>query len=513
MEKELYERIKTEIGEFREKANSYVKKEISLKDFKGYSGGFGSYGERGGNSFMLRLRMNQGRMTKEKLAFVVENGLKYDVKKIHFTTCETIQFHNLSADTTADIMEKALECDIVCRGGGGDFPRNVMANPLSGVNMEEKFDVLPYASKVSDYLLSIMLKVKLPRKLKVAFENTNRNDVHATFRDLGFVAEDDGTFSVYCAGGLGQNPKMGVLVASHIQPNKVLYCVKAMVDLFVQYGNYTNRAKARTRYLQETLGVEELKNRYQEKLQLALKEEQLDFEPSIEVNSKKGKLASTESWRLLPQKQEGLYTVLLHPICGDITIFELKAIYDVIKNYDNVELRIGPDQTIYIINLNGDEVNTVLDVTKFGAKNAFETSVSCVGASICQVGLRDSHGMLHDLIYSLRNDGNISDYLPRIHVSGCPSSCGTHQIGKIGFQGSFKLVDKKPEPAFIITINGNDLKDNERFGNQIGTILQVNIYPFFKELGSYLVNNKITFDDLLEKKYEEFNKIISKYIN
>ena len=39
---------------------------MSVKDYKGYSGGFGSYAQRGGEAFMLRLRMNQGRITKEK---------------------------------------------------------------------------------------------------------------------------------------------------------------------------------------------------------------------------------------------------------------------------------------------------------------------------------------------------------------------------------------------------------------------------------------------------------------
>ena len=76
----------------------------------------------------------------------------------------------------------------------------------------EYFDVMPTAQAVNDYLLAQVREIRLPRKLKVGFSNGPANETHATFRDLGFVACADGTFDVYCAGGLGANPKMGVLV-------------------------------------------------------------------------------------------------------------------------------------------------------------------------------------------------------------------------------------------------------------------------------------------------------------
>ena len=180
---------------------------------------------------------------------------------------------------------------------------------------------------------------------------------------------------------------------------------------------------------------------------------------------------------------------------------------------DDVEVRIGPDQNIYVINLTGKEAEAVLKVTEFAARNVFETSVSCVGATICQVGLRDSNGTLVNLIESLRQDGDLSDYLPRIHLSGCPSSCGTHQIGLIGFKGSFKLVEKKPEPAFIISIKGNDKLGKEVFGEALGTILQKDIYPFFKELATELKAKQMSFKDFVAVDNTALLAILNKYIN
>ena len=121
---------------------------------------------------------------------------KHGVKKVHFTTCQTIQLHDLDADAVCDIMAGAMEHDIVTLGGGGDFPRNVMAPPLSGTQKGEYFDVLPYAKKAEVFLLTFLDVRKMPRKLKVCFSTGPANVTHATFRDLGFVARPDGMFDV-----------------------------------------------------------------------------------------------------------------------------------------------------------------------------------------------------------------------------------------------------------------------------------------------------------------------------
>ena len=253
---QLIQEWRASLPKFREMTEKFYAKEVSVKEYKGFSGGYGSYAQKGGEASMLRLRMPGGRLTKEKLKFIAEMVEQYHVDKAHFTTCQAVQLHDLDKDSVCDIMEKAVDVGIITKGGGGDFPRNVMCSPLSGVEMGEYFDVLPYAEAVSDYLLKNADKVTMPRKLKVGFSNSPANVTHATFRDLGFVAAEDGTFTVYSAGGLGNNPRMGVKVAENVEPSQILYYVQAMVNTFLAYGNYENRGKARTRYMQEKLGSE-----------------------------------------------------------------------------------------------------------------------------------------------------------------------------------------------------------------------------------------------------------------
>ena len=134
MNEDLREELRSEIEDFRTQTKRFLDKELNVKEFKGYSGGFGSYAQRGATSFMLRLRMNQGVMTKEKLKFVCDTCREHGVSRAHFTTCQTIQLHDLSGMEIPYIMSDALDHGIVCRGGGGDFPRNVMCSPLSGVD-------------------------------------------------------------------------------------------------------------------------------------------------------------------------------------------------------------------------------------------------------------------------------------------------------------------------------------------------------------------------------------------
>lgn len=91
------------------------------------------------------------------------------MKKAHFTTCETIQLHDLQQEELCRIMEDALDVGIVTMGGGGDFPRNVMCSPLSGVEADEYFDVRPWAEAAGEYLMTFINAEKMPRKLKVCF--------------------------------------------------------------------------------------------------------------------------------------------------------------------------------------------------------------------------------------------------------------------------------------------------------------------------------------------------------
>lgn len=509
MNQELKELMREDIALFAEKINAFEAGEVDKKAYKGFSGGFGSYAQRSGGN-MLRLRMAGGRLTKARLLFLADSVDEYQISRMKITTCQTIQFHNLTAKAAVKLMEKALDVDIVTRGGGGDFPRNAMASPLSGVEQGEYFDVLPWAEGAAEYMLTLVRDIHMPRKLKVAFSNSPKNITHATFRDLGFVAREDGLFDVYCAGGLGPNPKIGVKVAEAIEPRNVIACIDAMISVFTAFGNYENRAKARTRYLQDTLGVDGLKAEYAKALNEKLQTSEKLTVKTTEINKASDGEISGE--RIIPQKQEGLYAVSYHPMGGNLPVERPRKLYEVIKDMPEVECRISPDGTLYIINLTAAEAKEVLDVTADSAVTPFQCSVSCIGASICQQGVRDSQALLASMMEAVEKADLPADALPTVHISGCPSSCGTQQIGILGFQGGVKSVDGKPQPAFTVLLKGNERQGEENLGEPLGAMLQVQIPEFMVRLGKTVAASGMEFQSWLEENEQEFRDLAGNYI-
>lgn len=516
------ENWRDEYREFAEATSKFYKKELDAKAYKGISGGFGSYAQKGGEASMLRLRLPAGRIDKERLKFIADCVERYNINLVHFTTCQTVQLHDLNEEAVCAIALEALNHNILTRGGGGDFPRNVMVSPLSGVERDEYFDVLPYALEASDYLLTLIKNgTKLPRKLKVAFSNTKANITHATFRDLGFAARPDGTFDVYSAGGLGNNPSLGVLVAQGVDPGQILYYIRAMYNTFCAYGNYENRAKARSRFMKDTLGGEES---YREAFGEKLKEvyasgEKLDLDlPASEHvrkfrdGTKQVQGEAPEDSRVIAQKQTGFYAVKYHPLGGVPDTGFFKRIYELIKDMDQVELRLAPDETAYIINCTGEEAAQVLKATDHGARNSFEESVACIGASICQQGVRDSQALLNHLVEMARREDFEDGVLPRIHISGCPSSCGTHQIGALGFHGGVKVIEKVPMPAFTLHYGGCDVQGREKLGEKLGVMLELKIPDFLKLLGQTVRESGMKFEEWSRNNPDGVKKIAAHFI-
>ena len=148
--------LKSEVQEFRKAGHRFLEKEISKAEFKGISGGMGVYAQQDQKSFMIRLRTPSGLISKEHLNLILSYVHKYGLEKVHLTTRQAVQLHDLDIDSVCDIMEDGIDHDLFTRGGGGNFPRNVSLSPLAGVEKAEAFDVTPYALQVGNYFLCLL---------------------------------------------------------------------------------------------------------------------------------------------------------------------------------------------------------------------------------------------------------------------------------------------------------------------------------------------------------------------
>ena len=129
MDQQWLNTYREEIGGFSNTIHSFAQGEIARKDYKGISGGFGSYAQHDAAKHMLRLRLPGGRVTPERLHFMAQAVQQYHVPFLKLTTCEAIQMHDLTPDEVPAIMEAAIPCGIITRGGGGDNPPQHSGQP------------------------------------------------------------------------------------------------------------------------------------------------------------------------------------------------------------------------------------------------------------------------------------------------------------------------------------------------------------------------------------------------
>lgn len=513
--KNLKEILLPEIEEFRKVGHKFANGEMTVMDFKHASGGMGVYAHRGGKEFMIRLRIPSGIITMPQFKLICDWADKYKLGGLHFTTRQAIQYHGLSIDEVCDLMKEALENDIYTRGAGGNFPRNVALSPLSGVDKEEAFDPTPYALATGEYFMERITTYKLPRKLKVSFSNASSDTAHCTIQDLGFLAVNDNGkdyFRVYVGGGLGRNPKLALTYPELIEPSDVLNYVEAMVRLFKAEGNYENKGKARVRYIVDKLGEEGFINEYKKYVEEVKNEGSLKFNFNVKEYIKEGIETNISHKRLIAQKQPGLYSVYLHPVGGQIKVSDLKILVSTLEKFDNPEMRLSMTEGVYFRNLNGKEAEELLKATDtMGGESSFEYSVSCIGVPTCQMGIAESQQALKEtLSYVKENVSNLS-LLPRLYFSGCPNSCGVHQIAEIGFTGKKKRINDVIEEAYEIHVNGSFVEGEARLGECYGDVARKDIPKFICELANNLNDCNKSFINYINENKEEFKKLVEKY--
>ncbi|MGL5717164.1 MAG: nitrite/sulfite reductase [Paraclostridium sp.] len=505
-----------EIPAFREFGHKFLNGEVSKMDFKKVSGGFGVYAQRDQKSFMIRLRVSCGAFSREQLNKIYEIANKYNLDKIHLTTRQAVQLHDLSFDAVCDIMQECINKDIFTRGGGGNFPRNVAISPLSGVDIEDKFDVTPYGLACDNHFIRNSYKYKLPRKLKVSLASNDKDRSHTTVQDLGFLAVKDGIdecFKVFFGGGIGRNSKIGIELGETIPAKYILYHLDAMVLMFKTHGNYENKNKARVRYMIDTLGEDGFRNEYKKALEevkatggLSLTILPIDYE-------KNGFEIDLVHPRLFKQKQQGLYSVYVHPIGGQFKLSDYKALLDALNKMENIYVRSSMSEGFYILNLNGNEAKNILELTSsYSAETKLDQSVACIGVPICQMGILRSQHLLEEIIKYFKDNNYTKDILPSLHIAGCPNSCAVPQIGAIGLIGKMKRVNDVSTPVFEISMGGQVGVGCSKFGKVYGDIKEDDIKVFLLELAKEIESSGLCFDDFICKNQDNLQQIIDKYL-
>ena len=471
--------MQNDLSLFNDATDRFYSGNLGVKEYKLISSTYGSFSHRGGGKGMVRLRLAGGRITAPKMRYICDCIERYHPEFIHFTTRQSVQLHGLDPESINEIVSSAPEHGINTFGGGGDYPRNITVTPLSGVIKSSRLDIMPHAQAVEDYLLKKAEVCRLPRKLKIGMSCTEENIADATATDLGFVVREDGLFDIYSGGGLGKDPKLGLLVDESVDPSDVLVYADAMFRMFMEYGNHEDRTKARVSFIRTSLGDDGFRDVFHGFVKDS-RNAVPKFYPEQTVVEKNGDGSIPSSDRVRPQSQDGLYYIYYHPIGGDPMPAKLVEIFRNVMEMEGAEVRISPNQTMYIVNLTGKEADAVSGMTSDGARTVFESSMSCVGSKICQLGLRDSNGLLKTLVDMERREGFADRILPMIRISGCHNSCSAHQVGAVALCGT-KSVDG--EEAYSMFVNGSHVLGKEKLGDEIGVVKTKDIPGLFRMIG------------------------------
>lgn len=513
------ELLKTEIEDFRKIGHQFFNKELSVGEFKGKSGAMGVYAQRGGQSFMVRLRTNSGIISLEHLNLIESFLKKYKMEKLHLTTRQAVQLHDLGIDDVCDIMLESLDNGLYTRGGGGNFPRNVSLSPLSGVEKNEAFDVTEVANRITAYLMERITTYKLPRKLKISVSSSDNDGANATINDLGFVAKVENNetyFDLYLAGGLGNNPGISIPYGKKVKPEDVLYYVEAMVELFMAEGDYTNKTKARTRYIPRRMGVEAFLNAFDSHLEKVISSKDLKLNDlNIEISKTLENYTHSlkESDCLIHQRQDGLYTLIVHPVNGQLYTDDFSKLVKFANENQNVEIRLSMNENMYVRNLNEAQALELISMTEsFRGKNKIQQSVSCIGVPTCQLGIEQSQTLLRNVLSYLETNKISQDRLPSINISGCQNSCGRHQASDLGFAGGKRKVGDAIEDVFDVYVGGIIGVGKTALGEKIGTMIMRDIPCFIGDLANLLEEKNIDYRELIIKDMASFKNVADKYL-
>lgn len=120
------EKLRSQFPVFQEAARAFYAKELAPGKYKGTSGKFGSYGERGANSSMLRLRFSGGAISQAHMAFLAQAIDKYHITLAHFTTGEALQLHHLQEQEVLGLYQDCLKPASTAQVPAGTIPGTLL---------------------------------------------------------------------------------------------------------------------------------------------------------------------------------------------------------------------------------------------------------------------------------------------------------------------------------------------------------------------------------------------------
>jgi sulfite reductase (ferredoxin) len=487
---------------FANKVRLFRQGKISDDDFRRFRLQHGAYGSRLRMDYsMVRIKVPGGEITPEQLEKIASLSEAFSIGSAHVSTRQNIQLHWVQLEDVSEVMRGLVEVGLTTREACGNSVRNVMCSHFAGVCPSEAFDSTPYSKAIARFLLRNPMCQNLPRKFKINFSCCDNHGL-VRIADIGLVpaiksSTENGSgetirgFKIYLGGGLGAASFIGHLLEDFTSEDRVLATCMATIRLFDRHGNRQNMARNRMRYLVHEIGWEKFQKMvlqersivemttshstaqlydvksHEDTRQLLPKAPRIMSKLPM-LNLKVTKDSSRfDRWlhtNAVPQKQEGYFTAFITLGAGDITASQLRILASAIRDYSAEAVARNTAHQNFALRYvrETDLPNLYEKLASAGLANpgalTIASAVGCSGTTSCNLAITNSHRLAKEVQRKFLELGlDIDDSLrdATIKISGCPNSCGQHEIATIGFFGGATRMNNTMTPTYTMLFGGS----------------------------------------------------------
>lgn len=469
--------VEKDIIELARKIELFHNGNIDEEKFRSLRLARGVYGQRQQGVQMIRIKLPYGKVLSKQLRRIADVSDEYSRGRLHITTRQDIQIHYVDLDRTPELWAELERDDVTLREACGNTVRNVTASETAGIDVNEPFDVSPYADALFKFFLRNPICQEMGRKFKVSFSASDEDTGLSYMHDLGFIAKVENNvrgFKVMLGGGLGSQPRHADVFYEFLPSDKIIPVMEGVLRIFDRYGERKSRAKARMKFLIKDIGLEEFKHLVAEE-QKAIEFESVPIDagnypvskpvnvtaPEVDIKDEK----AFQTWKntnVIKQKQEGYVAIGIKVLLGDFYTDKARLLANLAEDYATGELRLSLRQNILIPFVKEDLLPYFYqELSKLGfAEAGYNKAVditACPGTDTCNLGIASSTGIAEELERVIKTE--YPQYLNNkdlvIKISGCMNACGQHNMANIGFQGmSIRTPDKLVAPALQVLLGG-----------------------------------------------------------
>lgn len=493
--------LAAEPDEFEAEVQRFRSEKITDTQFTPWRLRRGVYGQRQPDAQMMRIKFAGGLGTAAQFDALADAIERYaPLKRGHVTTRECVQVHHLTLEHSSEVMRIIGESGLSTREACGNTVRNVIADPLVGVDPRQVFDITPYMVAYVRKFVRHPVSQSLPRKFKTAFSSGEHDPAVVPMHDLGFVARVrlvDGVerkgFKMVVGGGTSIMAKLAATLYEFVPVQEYLRVSEAVLRVFNQADELRqNKMMARIKVLVHRKGIDAVRGMVEDELAKPwAKEGNYDPAPLMAwlqetpprpfADTGAGK-ADKEFllWKhtnSIQQAQPGYFVAYAKVPRGDLSPEQLRGLAALSRRYGSGTLALGAEQNVALrwlpegslygvwqglnaLDLGGAEVHTITDVT------------SCPGTDSCKLGITSSMGLNRAVTDALVTwDDLLEDPLiKKLHIkaSGCPNGCGRHHVASIGFHGaSIKGPEGHQIPAYELFLGGAFDNGRVAYGDRV----------------------------------------------